>query len=219
MSSTEALPLQDLTSVWRRAWLLALFTIGYNIVEGAVSVAFGVSDEALTLFGFGVDSFIEVVSAIGIAHMILRLRKHGSDRRDEFERTALRITGGAFYALTAMLVVTAVLSVITGHAPETTLPGLIISVVSIAFMWALISGKTSVGRTLRSEPILADANCSKVCLRMSIVVLVASALHEVAQIPYVDAAGALWLAWYSWSEGKESFEKARTNTFCGCDHC
>lgn len=219
MSSIDALPVESLGAAWRRAWFLALFTIVYNIMEGAVSVTFGVADEALTLFGFGVDSFIEVVSAIGIAHMILRLRKHGSERRDEFERTALRITGRAFYALTAMLVITAVLSVIEGHAPETTLPGLVISIVSIAFMWALINGKTSVGRTLNSQPIIADANCSKVCLRMSIVVLVASALHELAHIPYVDAAGALWLAWYSWREGKESFEKARTNAFCGCDHC
>jgi len=46
---------------WSYALWLALFTIFYNLAEGLVSIFFGISDEALTLFGFGVDSFIEVM--------------------------------------------------------------------------------------------------------------------------------------------------------------
>ena len=51
-----------------RANLLAIFTIGYNLVEGLVSMALGGTDETLALFGFGVDSFIEVISAVGVWH-------------------------------------------------------------------------------------------------------------------------------------------------------
>ena len=49
---------------------LAIFTIVYNIIEGLVSIAYGISDETLALFGFGVDSFVEVISGIGILHMV-----------------------------------------------------------------------------------------------------------------------------------------------------
>lgn len=199
---------------WQYAWLLAIATIVYNIAEGAVSIWFGAEDEALTLFGFGIDSVIEVISAIGVAHMVLRLRKHGSDRRDEFERTALQITGWSFYGLTAMLVVTAGLSIWAGHAPESTLPGVIISLISISFMWALIRGKINVGTTLQCAPIIADANCSKVCLRMSVVLLASSAIYELFHIGYVDALGAVILAWYSWKEGRECFDKAKGNECC-----
>ena len=43
---------------WDTALLLGFFTVFYNLVEGLVSVYFGVSDETIAQFGFGVDSFI-----------------------------------------------------------------------------------------------------------------------------------------------------------------
>lgn len=203
--------------LWRAAWLLSLFTIIYNIVEGVVSIWFGYDDETLALFGFGVDSIIEVISAIGVAHMVVRLRRHGSERRDAFERTSLRVTGVSFYALTGTLVATSVLSIATGHRPETTLSGLVVSLISIAFMWALIRGKVRIGTALTSAPIIADANCSKVCLRMSVVLLASSALYAAFAIPLVDALGALGLAWYAFHEGRVCFDKARGLECCdGC---
>ena len=51
---------------WTYALWLALFTVVYNLLEGLISIFFGISDETLTLFGFGVDSVIEVMSGIGI---------------------------------------------------------------------------------------------------------------------------------------------------------
>ena len=59
---------------WQQALWLALFTILYNLVEGLVSTFFGIQEEALTLFGFGVDSFIEVLSGLGILVMVIRIR-------------------------------------------------------------------------------------------------------------------------------------------------
>ena len=66
-------PLQpaDQQRLYRFAFGLALFTIFYNIVEGLVAAYFGCEDSSLALFGFGVDSFIEVISGLGIAHMVL----------------------------------------------------------------------------------------------------------------------------------------------------
>jgi divalent metal cation (Fe/Co/Zn/Cd) transporter len=151
---------------WQAALWLAVFTILYNLAEGLVSVFFGLSDEALTLFGFGVDSFIEVMSGIGILAMVLRIRQNPATERSQFERTALRVTGTSFYLLAVGLAVTAIYNIISGHKPETTLPGMIISVISIAIMWALVAAKRKVGQALHSAPILADANCTLVCIYM-----------------------------------------------------
>ena len=57
--------------LYRRAYLLSLFTIFYNVIEGIVSMILGYEDETLSLFGFGADSFIEVMSGIGIAIMLI----------------------------------------------------------------------------------------------------------------------------------------------------
>lgn len=197
---------------------LAVFTILYNLIEGIVATWFGYEDETLTLFGFGVDSFIELISGVGIMHMILRVRHNPQVLRDSFERTALRITGTAFYLLVAGLLVGAGLVIYTGQKPETTFWGVVISCISMAVMLVLIYGKRKAGRGLNSEAILADANCTLVCVYMSIILLISSGLYELTGLPYIDAAGTLGLAWFSYKEGKECFEKAASNKYCGCDH-
>lgn len=202
---------------WQYALWLALFTIFYNLAEGLVSIYFGVQDEALTLFGFGIDSFIEVMSGIGILAMVIRIRQNPETPRSQFEKTALRITGTSFYLLAAGLGATAIYNIFSGHKPDTTLPGFVISVISIAVMWALVMGKRKVGRALDSEPILADANCTLVCIYMSLVLLASSLIYQFTGFGFVDSLGALGLIYFSFNEGKESFEKAAGLETCSCE--
>ena len=132
---------------------LSVSTIVYNVVEGLVSTWLGFRDETLALFGFGVDSFIEVISGVGIAVMA-----------------------------------------------------------------ALVAAKERVGRQLNSAAIWADANCMRVCIYMSGVLLVASGLYALTGWPYLDALGSPGLAWFSWREGRESLKKAASGAVCGCGH-
>ncbi len=199
------------------ASVLAIITILYNIAEGAVSVFFGLEDGAMSLFGFGVDSFVEVVSGIGIWHMVRRIRNNGSENPDQFEQTALRITGAGFYVLTVGLAITAAIDLYQGHRPKTTFWGIVISVISIAAMWLLIRYKVKVGKELKSEAILSDAACTRACLQLSIVLLLASAGYELTHIDGIDDAGTLIIAGLCFREGKEAFEKAKAKSFgCTC---
>ncbi len=203
-------------SLYKVAFGLAIFTILYNLAEGLISTFLGFEDESLALFGFGTDSFIEVISGLGIAHMILRIQNNPSIGRDGFERKALRITGTAFYLLVIGLTITSVYHLWTGHQPETTLWGVVISSVSILIMWVLVFWKKKVGRLLASEPILADANCTLVCVYMSVILLVSSGVYELFTIPYIDSFGTLGLAYFAFKEGRECFEKANSDKYCGC---
>lgn len=201
------------------ALLLSVFTIAYNLIEGTVSIFFGIGHETLALFGFGADSFVEVISGLGIAHMIFRMKRKESTlgHRDRFERTALKITGTAFYLLTAGLLFGAAASIIQNQQPETTLAGIIISIISILTMYILYYYKVKVGKELNSDAVIADANCTKTCFYLSIILLISSGVYELWHIPYVDAAGSLGIAWFSFSEGRESWEKARTgDLMCNC---
>jgi len=205
---------------WQYALWLALFTVFYNLAEGLISVYFGAQDEALTLFGFGIDSFIEVTSGIGILAMILRIRANPDAPRSQFERTALRVTGTSFYLLAAGLALSAVYNLFIAHKPETTLAGVIISLASIAVMWALVWSKRKVGHALDSSPILADANCTMVCIYMSIVLLAASLVYQLTGFGFVDSLGALGLIYFSVTEGREAFEKAAgMESCCDDDEC
>ena len=201
---------------YKYGFYLALITIFYNLVEGLISTYFGYEDESLALFGFGVDSFIEVISGLGIAHMVVRIMRNPESNRDDFERTALRITGVAFYLLVAGLVLSSVYNIWIGHKPETTFWGVVISLVSIITMWLLIYGKTKVGKKINSEAILADAECTRVCFYMSLILLLSSGIYEITNLPYVDSIGALGLSYFAFNEGKECFEKAKSDIICGC---
>ncbi len=196
---------------------LALITVFYNIVEGMVSVAFGIRDETIALFGFGLDSFVEVISGIGIWHMINRMRTNKSSNSDRFEQTALKVTGTAFYILAIGLIMTAAISLFKGHRPETTFWGIVIAGISIFTMWALIYFKVKVGRQLNSDAILEDANCTKTCLYLSFTLLLASVGFELTGIGGIDSIGAIIIAIFSFREGRESFAKAR-GAPCHCDH-
>jgi divalent metal cation (Fe/Co/Zn/Cd) transporter len=146
------------------ALVLAIITVFYNVIEGLVSVYFGVSDESLSLFGFGVDSFVEVLSGIGIWHMMMRIKRNGNEQRDGFEKRALTITGISFYILSAGLILTIAYNIYTGHKPETTFWGIVISSISILTMILLMRFKLKIGKTLKSDAIIADANCTRTCV-------------------------------------------------------
>lgn len=198
------------------AFGLAIFTIVYNLAEGVISMYLGLEDESLALFGFGADSFIEVLSGFGILHMISRIKLNPGSNRDRFEKTALKITGVAFYLLVAGLVTSSLYNIYIGHKPETTFWGVVISGLSILTMGALVYGKRKVGNFLKSDPILADANCTLVCLYMSVVLLISSGIYELTGIGFIDSLGGLGLAWFAFREGRECFEKVRSDKYCSC---
>jgi divalent metal cation (Fe/Co/Zn/Cd) transporter len=193
--------------LYKQAYRLSLFTIIYNILEGIISMALGYSDETLSLFGFGADSFIEVMSGIGITVMLLSIKKNQDIPKTGFERKALKITGTAFYLLSAGLFAGIVVNLINHHKPETTLWGIVISLLSIAVMYWLMRAKKGVGEKLNSEPIIADASCTKICIYMSLVLLVSSLVYELTGFAYADSIGAAGLIYSSIAEGREAFEK------------
>ena len=73
--------------------------------------------------------------------------------------------------------------------------------------WLMIA-KTRIGKHLKSEPIISDANCTKICIYMSLVLLASSLICELTGFAYADSIGAIGLIYFSVSEGKEAFDKA-----------
>lgn len=209
------------SSLLKKAYWLAIITIVYNLIEGTVSVLYGLEDETLALFGFGVDSFVEVISGIGILHMVVRMKNTDVETHDKFEKTALTITGYAFYILAFGLVIGSAINIYLNVKPETTIVGIIVSLISIVTMYFLMNAKLKIGKALDSAAIIADANCTKTCFYLSFILLAASAMYYLFGIQYFDSLGSIGIAYFAYGEGKEALEKVRTgNMSCGCDnHC
>jgi divalent metal cation (Fe/Co/Zn/Cd) transporter len=208
----------DDAPLFRSAMFWAIFGIVYNLVEGVVSVWLGAEEETLSLFGFGIDSFIEAVSAVAIGVMVLRIWRSPESPRSSFESTALTITGWCFHLLALGLLAGAALNLWQGNQPTTTIGGVVIAAISIAVMWIMLAAKLRIGRALHSNAMVADAKCTQVCIYMSLVLLAASGLYELTHIGYVDSIGAVAIAWFSYREGVEALDKAAGKTCCGHDH-
>jgi divalent metal cation (Fe/Co/Zn/Cd) transporter len=206
-------------TAWART--LAWLTVGYNLVEGLVSMAFGVADESVALFGFGADSFIEVASALLV---LWRLRGEGSAHVGERlarERRAAGGIGALFLALALGIAVGAVLQLAARSHPDTTIPGLAVSLVSLSFMFFLWREKRRAAHALDSQTLASDAACSLACMKLSAVLLAGSLLFLLAPVLWwADAAGALVLAVFIGREGCEMLRAARRPEFsggCGCE--
>ena len=202
---------------WRRRalWLSAL-TIAYNLVEGVISMAFGWADDSIALFGFGADSFIEVASALLV---LWKLLDHGNLAR---ERKATLGIGWLFLALATGMAGGALLQLVARHHPPTTVPGVVISALSLACMVFLWRAKRQAAQALDSATLEADAACSLACIQLSAVLFAGSLLFLLLPgLWWVDAAAALGLALLIGREGLGMVRAARSAAFtggCGCGH-
>lgn len=209
----------DRDSLVGRVILLSWFTIAYNLLEGLVSVWFGLSDGSMALAGFGADSFIEVFSAMLVLWRF-RSEAAGACVPVERERRATLGIGALFVALAAATAAGALLQLRDGGHPRTTAPGLVISCLSLGFMFFLWRAKARLAVELDSATVLKDAACSLACIKLSSVLLLGSLLFLASPaLWWTDAAAAMSLSLLIGFEGVETIRAARRPDFaggCGC---
>ncbi len=206
--------------VWlAHARTLALVTIVYNLLEGLISMGFGASDGSVALFGFGADSFIEVGSAVLVLWR-LQAGLGSADPHVQRERRATRGIGILFLLLAVGTAVGAVIQLITHRHPETTLPGVIISIASLIFMAWLWRTKQRTATALDSRTLEGDAACSLACIQLSGVLFLGSVLFmHWPVLWWMDALAALVLSAFIAKEGIQGIRAASKPDFsggCGC---
>jgi divalent metal cation (Fe/Co/Zn/Cd) transporter len=115
-----AVPLERRQGLHRRALWLEYFTVGWNVIEAVVAIGAGIIAGSVALIGFGVDSGVEVISAVGL---LWRLHKAGPDatvaEESAAERRALYVVAATFFLLAAYILVEAGSALVQGERPVT----------------------------------------------------------------------------------------------------
>ena len=200
----------------QKAILLSWFTIGYNLIEGIVAISFGVSDGSVALAGFGADSLIEVGSAILVLWRFRGESGMSGSLSLERERRATLGIGGLFILLAALSLGASGFQLFNRSHPETTLPGILISALSLSFMFFLWSSKRKVGQALKSSAVLSDAQCSLACIKLSFVLFAGSVMYWVApSLWWADSLAAVGISLLIGAEGVETIRNARKEDFSG----
>ena len=208
---TQALPLERRRGLHRRALRLESFTVGWNVVEAVVAIGAGVIAGSVALVGFGVDSGVEVISAVGL---LWRLRKAGStatvQEESAAERRALYVVAATFFLLAAYISFEAITALVGREEPETSTVGLVLSVLSLLIMPALAHSKQRTGREMGSRALVADAMETWVCSYLSLALLAGVGLYLLFGWWWADAVGALamlpvilWQGWETLGEARQ----------------
>ena len=145
----------------RRIRLLVFATIAYNVIEAVVAITAGTVASSSALVGFGLDSVIEVASAIAVAWQFA-----GPDHEAR-ERTALRVIAVSFFALAVYVGVDAVRSLFDGDNAQHSAVGLVLAGLSLLIMPGLSYAERRAGRELGSRSAVADSKQTLLCTYLS----------------------------------------------------
>lgn len=199
----------DRRRIAQRGKRLEYFTIAWNTLEGVIGVVAGAMAGSISLVGFGLDSFIEVVSG---AALLWRMSVDADEhRRERIEQVTLRLVGACFLALAAYVGYEAVSNLIAKKTPEHSLAGIILACASLVVMPLLSRGKRRVAAQLRSAAMSADAKQADFCMYLSAILLGGLLLNAAANLWWADPiAGFIMVPII----GREGLEGLRGDTCC-----
>lgn len=191
----------------RRVFRLTIATISWNVVEAVIALTFGILAGSVALTGFGIDSLIEVSSALFI---FWKLLGHGSGEDERREKTARKGIALTFLLLALWVLKESVSGLYMGKHPDHSTAGIVLAALSLSVMPVLGTAKMRLGKTLKSRAIRADAVETLVCAWLSASLLAGLGLNALLNWWWADAAGALlmvpfllWQAWETWEEAEE----------------
>jgi divalent metal cation (Fe/Co/Zn/Cd) transporter len=178
--------------------------VAYNVVEGVVSIAAGVTAGLVSVVGFGLDSGIESASAVLVGlRLAARLRDGRSDEKRE--KATLRFIAITFFLLAAYVTANGIRNLIVGERPDASIVGAIVLAASIVVMPILAAMKKQVGTLLGDKLILADAAETRICILLSASTLVGLLFYALSGAAWLDAAAGFVIALFAIHEGREAW--------------
>jgi divalent metal cation (Fe/Co/Zn/Cd) transporter len=200
-------------SARRQAWWLTAATIGWNTLEAVIAIAGGVLAGSIALVGFGLDSVVEVSSALVIVWRLSR--QSGNHQANErAERRAVRLIALSFFAIGLYVAVDSVRTLLgVRDEPRPSGLGLAITAHSLVVMPSLAFAKRRVAVRLGSVALTADAAETMLCTYLSAVVLLGLAANALLGWWWMDPMAGLVVAGLAVGEGRAAWTSGE---LCEC---
>ena len=193
---------------WRRTALALVWaTIAWNSLEAVVAIASGAEAGSIALVGFGLNSIVEVGSAIVVVWQF-----SGADV--EREQRALKLIAGSFFVFAAYVATQAIWDFVARSEPAESLAGIVLATLSLLVMPGLAIAKRRVGRRMGSRTVVADGGQTMLCSYLSAILLVGLIANATLGWWWADPFAALAIAALAVREGREAWR----GEVC-CDAC
>jgi divalent metal cation (Fe/Co/Zn/Cd) transporter len=182
------------TRLLRRGLYLEYATLGWNVVGVVIVVAAALAARSVALAGFGLDSLIEIFASVIVVWQLTGINQHR-------ERRALRLIGGAFFALAVYILGQEAFTVIAGIRPTTSVGGIVWLAATLIAMLLLAQGKRITGRQLGNPVLATEAHVTLIDAYLAAAVLVGLILNAVAGWWWADPLAGLVIVYYGVKEG------------------
>lgn len=183
----------------RIRWFVAA-TISYNVVEAVIAISAGTVADSTALTGFGLDSMIEVASAVAVAW---QFAGHDPEAR---ETIALRIIAFSFFGLAIYLTAEGLRSLLGVAQAQHSTVGIVLAAASLVVMPALSYGQRRTGRELGSLSAVADSKQTLLCTYLSAVLLIGLLLNSLLGWSWADPIAGLVIAAIAVKEGVDAWK-------------
>lgn len=198
MTAAAVLTVQRATDLQRRVRLLVGAVLVYNLLEAATAITAGALASSTALVGFGLDSTVEVTSALAISWQYAHHTP--SDR----EHRALKIVAYSFFALAAYVTVDAVVSLAGGREADHSSIGIGLAALSLLIMPIASFVERRIGRELRSASVVADSKQLLLCTYLSAVLLGGLMINSTLGWTWADPVAGLLIAGLALREGRNA---------------
>lgn len=189
-----------------QAFRLEWLTAGWMMIEAAVAIGAGIVAHSLTLIAFGIDSIIELLSAVVLLWRLAVEIKHGKEFSEATERFASKIGGALLLLLTVYVVASAGWGLWSRTGQVFSTAGLIVAALAIPVMYLLAKAKLRIADQIGSRALRADAIESVTCGYLSLVVVVGLLAELALNAWWIDSVSALALVPFLVKEAREAWE-------------
>jgi divalent metal cation (Fe/Co/Zn/Cd) transporter len=183
----------------RRGLLLEYTTLGWNVIGTVIVAAAAIAAGSVALAGFGLDSLIEIFASVVVVWQLT-----GADQRRE--RRALRLIGGAFFALALYILAQTAYILVARHHPGASLAGIVWLAATLLAMLLLARGKQLTGRALGNAVLTTEARVTLIDAALAGAVLVGLALNAVLGWWWADPLAGLVIVYYGLKEGRAAWQ-------------
>ncbi|MDH5752812.1 MAG: cation transporter [Deltaproteobacteria bacterium] len=186
-------------------WLVA-GTMAYNLVEAVIALWAGAQAESIALFGFGLDSLIELAAAAALIHRLsVESRGASLETLEKTERGVHRFIGATFLALATYVLAQSAWTILAGQPPRESLVGIILATASLVVMPLVSWKKLQVASAIQSAALRSEALETLACSYLSFTLLLGLAANALLGWWWADPAAALLMVPWLIKEGREAF--------------
>jgi len=186
------------STLLRRGLRLEYATLGWNVVGVGIVIAAAIAARSVALAGFGLDSLIEIFASVIVVWQLKGVNEHR-------ERRALRLIGGAFYALAVYVLIQAAYVLVRDVRPGTSVLGIVWLAATLIAMLLLASGKRVTGKQLGNAVLMTEAHVTLIDAYLAGAVLIGLILNALFGWWWADPLAGLVIVYYGIKEGRAAW--------------